>query len=144
MARILQILVAALAFMALRNFTIITIGARCEDTHNVVEITYPFGSYERFCPGHKDDFYQSVGIISTDSSLGAQIFVVTASISFFYALFIIAVYRYRDEVYKKNANCLNLVSRAIKNRKNQKSIANIIKLNFLRTLPWLAFSAYLG
>lgn len=44
---------------------------------------------------NKTDFY-----VQLDSSSGAQFFVATAVLSLLYALFIIFVYAYLDEMYK--------------------------------------------
>lgn len=61
------------------------------------EIEYPFEFQEHICRRKIDN--QTL-FVSVDSSTGAQFFVITAVLSLLYALFIIFVYAYLDEMYK--------------------------------------------
>lgn len=101
--RILQVVFAAWAFMACKDFTV-TASASCMKDNiadgGVIEVKYPYGFDDRLCPPNKEDYYKAEGNVHMDSSLGAQIFVIVASLAFLYALFIIVVYMYLDEVYK--------------------------------------------
>lgn len=97
--RILQVIFAAWAFMACRDFTV-TASANCgKNEGSVLDVVYPFGFDIQFCPPIEKDHYLQ-GKLHMDPQLGAQIFVIISALAFLYALFIMVVYMYLDEVYK--------------------------------------------
>jgi hypothetical protein len=98
--RILQVIFAAWAFMACRDFTL-DVSVTCGNNDGTrFLVSYPFSIDEKLCntPRYPDPNYSN--ILKMDSSLGAQIFVITSALAFLYAAFIIVVYMYLDEVYK--------------------------------------------
>lgn len=96
--RILQLIFSIWGFFACRDFSI-TLDMDCNDKsfQRRYEIEYPFEFNERICLRKSDN---QTMFVSVDSSSGAQFFVVTAVLSLLYALFIVFVYAYLDEMYK--------------------------------------------
>lgn len=98
--RILQVIFAAWAFMACRDFTI-TASVTCgENDGAYFLVQYPFEIDQKLCSKPRNPDYPDSVNLKMDSSLGAQIFVITSGLAFLYAAFIIVVYMYLDEVYK--------------------------------------------
>lgn len=96
--RILQLIFSIWGFFACRDFSV-TFEMDCNDRNfqKRYEIEYPFEFGEHICRRKTDN---STLFLSVDSSSGAQFFVVTAVLSLLYAIFIIFVYAYLDEMYK--------------------------------------------
>jgi hypothetical protein len=96
--RVFQFVFAIWGFFACRDFSV-TIDMDCNDKifQRRIEIEYPFEFAEHICRRKIDN--QTL-FVSVDSSTGAQFFVLTAVLSILYALFIIFVYAYLDEMYK--------------------------------------------
>lgn len=102
--RILQVFFAAWAFMSVRDFTIdVSMTCGANDGANL-QVKYPFAIDKQLCSEAK--YPQEApgspfsNTLKMDSSLGAQMFVITSALAFLYAAFIIVVYIYLDEVYK--------------------------------------------
>lgn len=97
--RILQLVFSIWGFFACRDFSV-TLDMDCNDKifQRRYEIEYPFEFAEHICRRKSDNL--TTVFISVDSSTGAQFFVVTAVLSMLYALFIIFVYCYLDDMYK--------------------------------------------
>lgn len=94
--RILQFVFSIWGFFACNDFSF-TLNMDCDGPFKKrYEIEYPFEFNEHIC--RKKD--NTTLFLSVDSSTGAQFFVMTAVLSFLYALFIIFVYAYLDEMYK--------------------------------------------
>lgn len=68
------------------------------------QVTYPFEFGEHICRRRIESASTKTDnvtfFLSVDSSTGAQFFALTAVLAFLYALFIIFVYCYLDEMYK--------------------------------------------
>jgi hypothetical protein len=96
--RVFQFVFAIWGFFACRDFSV-TIDMDCNDKmfQRRIEIEYPFDFAEHICRRKADN--QTL-FVSIESSTGAQFFVITAVLSILYALFIIFVYAYLDEMYK--------------------------------------------
>lgn len=96
--RILQLIFSIWGFFACRDFSV-SLNMDCQDLNfrKRYDIDYPFEFAEHVCRRKSDN--QTL-FLSVDSSSGAQFFVVTAVLSLLYALFIIFVYAYLDEMYK--------------------------------------------
>ncbi|CRL04364.1 CLUMA_CG017457, isoform A [Clunio marinus] len=96
--RILQLIFAIWGFFACRDFSV-TLDMDCNDAifKKRYEIEYPFEFGEHICKKKSENMTL---FLSVDSSTGAQFFVITAVLSVLYALFIIFVYAYLDEMYK--------------------------------------------
>jgi hypothetical protein len=98
--RILQVIFAAWAFMACRDFTVEVYVGCGDNDGSSFKVTYPFAIDEKLCSAPRYAEYPGSNFLKMDSSLGAQIFVITAGLAFLYAAFIIIVYMYLDEVNK--------------------------------------------
>lgn len=96
--RVFQFVFAIWGFFACRDFSV-TIDMDCNDKmfQRRIEIEYPFEYTEGLCRRKIDNSTLSV---AADSSTGAQFFVITAVLSILYAVFIIFVYAYLDQMYK--------------------------------------------
>lgn len=96
--RIFQLVFSVWGFFACRDFSV-TLNMDCNDKifKRGYEIEYPFEFNEPICLRKVDN---STMFLSVDSSSGAQFFAATAALSLLYALFIIFVYAYLDEMYK--------------------------------------------
>lgn len=96
--RILQFVFAIWGFFACHDFSV-TLDMECNDKifQRHYEIEYPFEFAEHICRRKTDNLTL---FASVDSSTGAQFFVATAVLSLLYAIFIIVVYAYLDEMYK--------------------------------------------
>lgn len=96
--RILQFVFAVWGFFACRDFSV-TLDMDCQEKYfqRRYEIEYPFEFAEHLCRRKTDNLTL---FASVDSSTGSQFFVATAVLSLLYALFIIFVYAYLDEMYK--------------------------------------------
>ena len=111
--RILQFIFAIWGFFACRDFSI-TLNMDCNDKgfNKRYEIEYPFEFAEHVCWRKVDN--TTTLFLSVDSSTGAQFFVMTAVLAILYALFIIIVYTYLDEMYKSKPEFPMAVSIKIK------------------------------
>lgn len=96
--RILQFVFSIWGFFACHDFSV-TLTMDCQDRSysRRYDIEYPFEFGEFICRRKSDN--QTL-FLSVDSSTSAQFFVVTAVLSFLYAVFIIFVYAYLDGMYK--------------------------------------------
>lgn len=98
--RVLQFVFAIWGFFACRDFAI-TLDMDCDEGYKEFQrhydIEYPFEFREHICRRKTDNLTM---FVSVDSSTGAQFFVMTAVLSVLYAIFIIIVYAYLDEMYK--------------------------------------------
>lgn len=96
--RIFQIVFSVWGFFACRDFSV-TLTMDCDNKMFTrgYEIEYPFEFNEPICLRRVDN---STMYLSVDSSSGAQFFAITAALSLLYALFIVFVYAYLDEMYK--------------------------------------------
>lgn len=95
--RILQLIFSIWGFFACHDFSV-TVDMDCDNSfRRRYVIEYPFEFAEHICRKKSDN---STLFVSVDSSTGAQFFVTTAVLSLLYALFIIFVYAYLDEMYK--------------------------------------------
>lgn len=99
--RILQLVFSIWGFFACHDFSV-TLTMECSDIKSPFqrkyEIEYPFEFAEHVC--FLKEKNTSTLFLSVDSSSGAQFFVLTAVLSLLYALFIIFVYAYLDQMYK--------------------------------------------
>ncbi|KAL7031581.1 hypothetical protein ACKWTF_007065 [Chironomus riparius] len=101
--RIFQLVFSVWGFFAVRGFTL-TLGMDCQERiyQRTYEIEYPFEFGEHICR-RKIDFSKtdnSTAFVSVDASAGATFFAITAVLALLYAIFIIFVYTYLDEMYK--------------------------------------------
>lgn len=95
--RILQLIFSIWGFFACHDFSV-TLDMDCDSSfRRRYVIEYPFEFAEHICRKKSDN---STLFVSVDSSTGAQFFVTTAVLSLLYAIFIIFVYAYLDEMYK--------------------------------------------
>lgn len=95
--RILQFVFGIWGFFACRDFSV-TLRMDCNDKFTqTYEIEYPFEFSQDIC---RRRINNQTLLVSLESSSGAQLFALTAALSVLYALFIIFVYAYLDEMYK--------------------------------------------
>lgn len=108
--RIFQLVFSVWGFFACRDFSV-TLTMDCDNKlfKRGYEIEYPFEFNEPICLRKVDN---STMFLSVDSSSGAQFFALTAALSLLYAVFIIFVYAYLDEMYKSKPEFPMAVSSA--------------------------------
>lgn len=100
--RIFQLVFSVWGFFAVRDFSL-SVNMDCTDQYRrIIEIEYPFEFNEHICRRKIEPFKtdNSTVFASVDASTGAQFFALTAVLSLLYAIFIIFVYTYLDEMYK--------------------------------------------
>lgn len=101
--RIFQLIFSIWGFFAVRDFSL-TLSMDCQDKafSRRYDIEYPFEFAQHIClrriEMQKTD--NTTYFLAADASTGAQFFAVTAVLSLLYAIFIIFVYCYLDEMYK--------------------------------------------
>jgi hypothetical protein len=104
--RIFQFVFSIWGFFAVRDFKAI-LKMDCQETvfNRVHTIDYPFEFADHVCRRRVDAMKtdNTTIFLSVDASTSAQFFVLTAVLSLLYALFIIFVYCYLDEMYKSKA-----------------------------------------
>jgi hypothetical protein len=112
--RVFHFVFAIWGFFACRDFSV-TIDMDCQekDFQRRIEIEYPFEFTGHIC---RSKFDNQTVFMSVDSSTGAQFFVITAVLSILYALFIIIVYAYLDEMYKSKPEFPMAVSIFMRNQ----------------------------
>jgi hypothetical protein len=96
--RIFQFVFSVWSFFAIRDFSI-TLLMDCQDNSfkKSYNIEYPFEFGQEICRRKSDN---STFFLAVDGTTGAQFFCMTAVLSILYAVFIIFVYMYLDEMYK--------------------------------------------
>ncbi|KAG5684924.1 hypothetical protein PVAND_014132 [Polypedilum vanderplanki] len=101
--RVFQFVFSIWGFFAVRDFSF-EVRMDCQDAlyNRVHNIDYPFEFGEYVCRRRIGDQKtdNTTIFLSVDASTGAQFFALTAVLSLLYALFIIFVYCYLDEMYK--------------------------------------------
>lgn len=101
--RIFQLVFSIWGFFAVRDFSL-TLNMDCQEKafQRTYEIEYPFDFGQHIClrKGEGGKAENTTLFVSVDASTGAQFFAITAVLSLLYALFIIFVYTYLDEMYK--------------------------------------------
>lgn len=96
--RIFHLVFSVWGFFACTDFSVtLTMDCNNRNFQRVYEIEYPFDFNEPIC---LRKVVNETVYLSVDSSSGAQFFAITAALSLLYALFIVFVYAYLDEMYK--------------------------------------------
>jgi hypothetical protein len=101
--RIFQFVFSIWGFFAVRDFQL-TLVMDCQEKlfERTYQIEYPFEFNQYICRRRIDAMKtdNSTFFLAADASTGAQIFAITAVLSLLYALFIIFVYTYLEDLYK--------------------------------------------
>lgn len=126
--RIFQFVFAIWAFFSTSDFkTTLTMDCDEKIYKKSYEIEYPFEFAEIICRRKPVGEMNTTLLLSVDVSSDAQFFVITAVLAMLYAMFIIFVYLYLDDMYKTKPEFPMAVSFYKMSINNH----NLINTNFL-------------